>query len=96
MSNDPSEQPWARLAKAARRNAPPQGPDELPDGEQIRARFQGMTETLRTLFLLSVWKRWALLAVILGLLAYAAAFYLFGGKQTPASDPPVISIPVPP
>lgn len=96
MSTDPSEQQWTRLARAARRAAQAQVPGEEPDGEQIRARFQGMMETIRGMFLLALWKRWALLAVILGLLGYAAVFFSVGRGRSTAPDPPAISIPIPP
>jgi hypothetical protein len=95
MSTSPSEEQWARLARAARRAGPPRPPQE-PDGEEIRTRFHGMTETIRGMFLLALWKRWALLAVVLGLLAYAAVFLVLGRQNASAPDQPAISLPVPP
>jgi len=96
MSTDPSEQRWARLAKAARSSAQTRASDDLPDSEQIRTRFQGMTETIRGMFLLVLWKRWALLAVILSLLGYAAVYVFIGRGKSTEPDPPTISIPLPP
>jgi len=96
MSKPPSEDQWAKLAKAARRAGHTPVPDEEPDGEQIRARFQSMTETIRQMFLLVLWKRWALLAVILCLLAYAAVYLALGRGDASPPDRPAISLPVPP
>jgi len=96
MSKPSSDDQWARLAGAARRAGHTAVPEKEPDGEQIRARFQSMTETIRQMFLLILWKRWALLAVILCLLAYAAVYLALGRGDSSPSDQPAISLPVPP
>jgi hypothetical protein len=96
MSKDSSEQQWTRLAQAARNSKRPQPPDTVPDNEEIRARFKGMIGMIREMSLLHLWKRWALLAVLLGILTYVTVFIAVSWHKTTAPDPPTISIPLPP
>lgn len=92
MNHDDSEEPWNRLAKAARTaraGEPPDLPLRAPEGFVSRMRVT--RERLWTFAKTYLWRRWSLIAVAVALFLYLVAHLIL--KEDPA---PTISPPQPP
>jgi hypothetical protein len=87
------EQEWMRLAGAARRARDTAAADAepVPDREEIRRRLVSWRGVLREMLLTLLWRRWALAAVVVALVAYLIVYLLLGSGRPP--EPPLLPLP---
>lgn len=91
------EDHWSRFADAARQSSELSSePAQRPTREEVLLRLNALSGTLREMFLAILWRRWAMVAVILAVLAYIAAYLLFAVDPANSSERPQIPLPFPP